>query len=177
MAEIKADMPVTEIKSLLDERTAFFYEMARLDCDMLLAQSIAECESPIEQMLAIAVNNVIYKANFPYLIEVISINNQEIIRTEKSKYRADMCITMKYWDKIVRYVIECDGHEFHQKTKQQVEKDNIRMREMQKQGIVVIRFSGTEIYKNPYKCAYEVLDIIMRPAVNRLKVLLLNEVK
>ena len=59
------------------------------------------------------------------------------------------------------FVIECDGHEFHQKTKEQVERDNARMRALQKEGYEVIRFSGTEIWHKPYKCANEVLNIIL----------------
>ena len=59
------------------------------------------------------------------------------------------------------FVIECDGHEFHQKTKEQVERDNTRMRNLQKAGYEVIRFSGTEIWHRPYKCAKEVLNIIL----------------
>ena len=59
------------------------------------------------------------------------------------------------------FVIECDGYEFHQKTKKQVEQDNERQRALQKEGYEVIRFSGSEIYHRPKKCALEVKKIIL----------------
>ena len=45
--------------------------------------------------------------------------------------------------------------------KEQVERDNTRMRDLQKQGYEVIRFSGTEIWHRPYKCASDILNIIL----------------
>jgi very-short-patch-repair endonuclease len=42
-----------------------------------------------------------------------------------------------------RLVVECDGHDFHEKTKQQVTKDNRRERELQIAGWHVFRFSGS----------------------------------
>ena len=57
--------------------------------------------------------------------------------------------------------IECDGYEFHQKTKQQVEYDNQRQRDLQNEGIEIIRFSGSEVWEKPYKCVQEVQKIIL----------------
>ena len=42
-----------------------------------------------------------------------------------------------------------------------MERDNTRMRNLQKAGYEVVRFSGTEIWHRPYKCANEVLNIIL----------------
>ena len=58
-------------------------------------------------------------------------------------------------------VIECDGHDFHQKTKEQVEYDNQRQRDLQNEGIEIIRFSGSEIWKDVRKCVNEIQDIIL----------------
>lgn len=49
-------------------------------------------------------------------------------------------------------IVELDGHEFHQKTKQQVERDYERNRIIQGAGFQVIRFTGSEVYRNPRKC-------------------------
>ena len=38
---------------------------------------------------------------------------------------------------------------------------NTRMRDLQKTGYEIIRFSGTEIWHRPYKCAEEILNIIL----------------
>lgn len=60
-----------------------------------------------------------------------------------------------------KFIVEVDGHEFHQKTKEQVEHDNERERALQKAGYEVIRFSGTEVYHKAYRCACDVKRIIM----------------
>ena len=55
-----------------------------------------------------------------------------------------------------RLVIECDGHEFHKLTKEQVKHDNERDFNLKDCGYDVIHFSGSQIYENPWKCADEV---------------------
>ena len=57
--------------------------------------------------------------------------------------------------------IECDGYEFHQKTKEQIIYDNERERNLKKEGYEIIRFSGSEIISNPYKCVQDIIDIIL----------------
>lgn len=42
-------------------------------------------------------------------------------------------------------IIECDGHDFHEKTKEQAAKDKKRDRELQKLGYPVFRYTGSEI--------------------------------
>ena len=61
-----------------------------------------------------------------------------------------------------KIIVECDGHEFHQKSKQQVEKDNQRERDLKKLGYEVVRFSGSEIFKDAEKCVEDLLDILNR---------------
>jgi very-short-patch-repair endonuclease len=56
------------------------------------------------------------------------------------------------------YAVELDGHEFHEKTKEQVEKDKKRERFLVSKGLIVMRFSGREIYKNPFDCVNEVFE-------------------
>lgn len=51
------------------------------------------------------------------------------------------------------FAIECDGHEWHEKTKRQVARDKLRDRRLVLDGIVPIRFSGSEIYRAPAACS------------------------
>lgn len=60
----------------------------------------------------------------------------------------------------MRVAIECDGHEFHEKTKEQVARDKSRDRALQIAGVRVFRFSGSEIYRRPRDCAREVLAFV-----------------
>lgn len=59
-------------------------------------------------------------------------------------------------------VVECDGHEFHEKTKEQAAKDKWRDRQFAELGYRVLRFSGSEIYKDPKGAAESVARIISR---------------
>ena len=134
------------------------------DYQMLLEESLIDCESPIEQLLSMALESLNVKSIFKFnpFIDVIEIEKQKEIQCGKKKYRVDFFIPVIYKNQENKcFVVECDGHEFHQKTKEQVEKDNIRIRDLQKQGYEVIRFSGTEIWHRPYKCADEILKIIL----------------
>lgn len=56
------------------------------------------------------------------------------------------------------FVIECDGHDFHEKTKQQIERDKKRDRYLQAKGMSVFRFAGSEIWRDPRGVARSILD-------------------
>lgn len=132
--------------------------------DLSLKSSLIDCESPIEQLLSIELANIqLENINLynPY-IDVVAIEKQKELNVNGKKYRVDFLITVIYKNQEEKkYVIECDGYEFHQKTKQQVENDNKRQRNLQKEGYEIIRFSGTEIYHKPYQCAIEIKNIIL----------------
>ena len=51
--------------------------------------------------------------------------------------------------------IECDGHEYHERTKQQAAYDRARDRELMRIGILTLRFTGSEIHHNAFRCAKE----------------------
>lgn len=56
--------------------------------------------------------------------------------------------------------VEIDGHEFHQSTRQQVARDRQRERAIAEGGDVVIRFTGSEITKDPRGCAEQAMRIV-----------------
>jgi very-short-patch-repair endonuclease len=53
-------------------------------------------------------------------------------------------------------VVELDGHEFHQKTAEQVESDRKRDRAFVRIGAVALRFTGREITRSAKACVDEV---------------------
>lgn len=55
-------------------------------------------------------------------------------------------------------VVECDGHEFHERTKEQAERDRSRDRRLQAEGYRVFRFTGRELYRDPGMMAEEVVQ-------------------
>jgi len=50
-----------------------------------------------------------------------------------------------------RYAIELDGHEFHERTKEQAQRDRERDRNLAAIGYQVLRYTGSEIYKDSYE--------------------------
>ena len=58
-----------------------------------------------------------------------------------------------------KLIVECDGHDFHEKTKEQARKDKSRDRDLQ---VVapVFRFTGSEIWKDAHDCAYQVINYL-----------------
>ena len=153
-----------DYKDWLVEKVYNIFVPTMMDYKYSLEQCLIGCESPIEQLLAIQLERIglLYIHNYNPFIDVIAINKQEEIETNGEKYRVDFLIPVVYANQIgVKFVIECDGYEFHQKTKEQVEKDNKRQRDLQKSGYEVIRFSGTEIYHKSYQCALEIKNIIL----------------
>lgn len=120
-----------------------------------------ECESPIEKIMYLAL--MIY-----WQINVTNgIGIQIIAQEEIGKYRVDFHITAyalvgfeKRKELSKELIIECDGHDFHEKTKEQVSKNNNRDYELKKQGYEVLHFSGSEIFNKPMLCAGKVFNYI-----------------
>lgn len=62
----------------------------------------------------------------------------------------------------LNFIIEIDGHEWHEKTKEQAMRDKQKDRAYIKNGYIPIHFTGSEIFHNPEECVKEVLEIISR---------------
>jgi very-short-patch-repair endonuclease len=79
-------------------------------------------------------------------------------------YRADFLVCIRHeWEghKLDRLVaVECDGHDFHHATKAQVERDKARDRHFATKGILLMRFPGSEIYRNAVSCVNQVAEAV-----------------
>lgn len=60
-----------------------------------------------------------------------------------------------------KIVVECDGHDFHEKTKEQAAKDKQRDRFLAKEGYMVLRYSGSEIVRDRRKIFNDIEEIIL----------------
>lgn len=79
------------------------------------------------------------------------------------KYRVDILLVAKYRGIGPKYVaVECDGHDFHEKTRAQASRDKSRDRFIQSKGLPVFRFTGSEIWRDANGCAREVYDFLLR---------------
>lgn len=61
-----------------------------------------------------------------------------------------------------RVAVEIDGHEFHERSKQQAQRDKARDRGIQEAGWMVLRFTGSEVWSDPAKCVEEVYRIVTK---------------
>jgi very-short-patch-repair endonuclease len=70
-------------------------------------------------------------------------------------YRADFAVRSEYG----LVIVECDGHDWHDRTKQQAAYDRARDRELLLTGLVTVRYTGSEIHHSAERCAREVIRI------------------
>ena len=131
----------------------------------------SRCESPIERLLMAALYEndrvgppILHYMGSSDLPERPAFGNTAFVHTQAKlgKYRADIAIMdatlSKNPDKWRLMIVECDGHDFHERTKEQARKDKARDRYFQSRGYKVLHFTGSEIWADPDACAQEVLN-------------------
>ena len=151
------DCLVTKVKEVVDFKTNQYRSN--------ILEALEDCESPIEQIMALEIYDRLIGYYQNSNIELLGNTNQKYIKVNQQLYRVDFLIEFafkidgEYLD-ILKLIIECDGHEFHEKTKEQVKKDNKRDRDLQSEGYDILHFSGSEIYNEWYKCGREITKYI-----------------
>lgn len=126
---------------------------------------LGRCESPIEQLVALAFAS-------EWFLEDAEITEQTgrfasdlrrmtiEVRQQVSVcgYRLDFAVTdtTDGW----KIAIECDGHDFHDRTPAQAERDKSRDRVLAAAGWRVLRFTGREIYRDPTVVVRDVVSVI-----------------
>ena len=82
-------------------------------------------------------------------------------QTTVDRYRIDLMVSFLFHGAELHLAIECDGHDFHEKTKAQARKDRSRERALTYLGYRVVRFTGSEIVGNARACAAEIMSMVM----------------
>lgn len=125
-----------------------------------------QCESPIEVAFAVAFDLMhgLYRgaANHSSTIWASEKAPQIYLQpqVQVDAFRVDfVCGWNIGQDRFTSIVIECDGHDFHERTKKQAAADKSRDRALSQTFARVLRFTGSEIYSDPCKCAEEVLQL------------------
>lgn len=129
------------VSSFADEH--LYAETPQAALEMVLDRVSSPCESPIEQLLLDALRKT----------PVGSIVTPQF---EIGPYRVDFAL----FSTGKKVAVECDGHDFHEKTKEQAQRDKKRDRFLQLKGWAVLRFTGSEIYKDADRCAAEVAAMV-----------------
>lgn len=84
---------------------------------------------------------------------VVALHAQAKVHT----YVADFMLTVK---DALRLVIECDGHDWHERTKQQAAYDRARDRELLSRFVFTVRFTGSEIHHSAERCAADAWRVL-----------------
>jgi very-short-patch-repair endonuclease len=143
--------------------------------------STAAGDSPIEKLMVtalsviVAIRSRVFTDMFVVKAHEVESFKEGIAKDGKSAFivqpqaqlgdwRVDFLLHVPDWAESTgewkQVVVECDGHDFHEKTKEQAAKDRRRDRAVQKAGIKVLRFTGSELWRDPMRCAAEVIDVI-----------------
>lgn len=112
--------------------------------DPAISTILAAAESPAETRLAV------------HLIDELGASDvvaQLPVTCGEKNYRLDFAVTH------ARIAVEVDGHDFHERTKEQAARDKSRDRALQAEGWRVLRFTGSEVWNDPRRCAKEVAQM------------------
>jgi very-short-patch-repair endonuclease len=96
---------------------------------------------------------------------VIRLFTQYPVEIRKRTYRLDFALMVDSHALGARTVpvkvaIECDGHDFHEKTKVQAQHDKVRDRDLQSSGWHVARFTGAEIFASPREAGAKAIQFL-----------------
>lgn len=142
-----------------------------LEADILAAFDSNPIESPIERLLYITfvsychsflmegygpLNGLVAKPD--EVLDEGEINLRQQVRI--LDWRVDFVVSVGVRERgrirARRLAIECDGHDFHERTKEQAARDRSRDRALQAAGYTVMRFTGSELYRDPVGCVLEI---------------------
>lgn len=95
----------------------------------------------------------------------LDLNQQVVLRPQHQcgPYRIDFAVIVPrigVYGEEIRIAVECDGHYFHDRTAKKAEKDKQRDRFLSLNGWRVMRFSETEVIRDPRACARQVEEMI-----------------
>jgi hypothetical protein len=131
----------------------------RLTCDGARVQ-LAVCETTGRPVLARPSGE---KVHLPFQNE-FEREALVISQPRAAGYSIDILLVLRIhgrpWDQYV--AVECDGHDWHERTPQQASRDRARDREIAtKCGVTPIRFTGSEIVRDAELCAREVIELAL----------------
>jgi len=128
------------------------------------------CESPIEAIFGVFLTMSL-DMSYPSLLEWCEAGREVENTFDKcsfllipqyrwQNYRIDWALRIK-GAKRPWIFIECDGHDFHERTKEQAERDRSKDREIQAADITIFRFTGRELWRDPVTCAEQVINLMV----------------
>lgn len=125
-------------------------------------EAMRRCQSPIERRLLSALLDEgsweLHGGGWRDVYGRASLLVQHRAPAGGHQYVLDFAVIGEAW----RIAVECDGHEFHERTKEQARHDRSRDRTLAAAGWTVLRFTGSEIHRDAVACAREVMAHMRR---------------
>lgn len=161
------DLLVEQAVSYVEGEVSASYEDAAGDTEIEKLLFHAICT--VVRVGSCEYDNVVIPEQFQQPVSVIQEHHRTWLIIEPQKQfewgRVDFLLHSYSWGVFTkraegwhRLVVECDGHDFHERTKEQAAKDRNRDREAQLGGLPVFRFTGSEIWRDPWGCAEKVIQ-------------------
>lgn len=140
--------------------------------------ALSKISSPIERMFWAAFHARTALAGDVFKSDTVTFSDgcpSDIYHLETQKqfgrFRVDFYITYTVYgspwvpdDGLSTSVcVECDGHDYHERTKEQAAKDRARDRYFTLKGIPFMRFTGSEIWKDAFGCVEQVREFLHAP--------------
>jgi very-short-patch-repair endonuclease len=122
-----------------------------------IVSPLTVCESPMEERMLAAFKSAGFSTDgdssgASFHRGALSLNCQ----TEVPPYRLDFSVQNKTTN--AKIAVEVDGHDFHERTKEQASRDRARDRFLQSNGWKVFRFTGSDVHRNASSCVSEVIS-------------------
>jgi very-short-patch-repair endonuclease len=150
----------------------------------LVASAFKLCGSPIERRLLLA-----YLQQYPAIVQTtitkgdpdthvfvdkemgsrwVSFVPQLLLSIKGRRFRPDFLFMQMVEDaensrviSVKNVVVEVDGHDFHERTKEQARRDRSRDRLMLRHDFYVLRYTGSEVFKDAEAVAREIREFVM----------------
>lgn len=118
--------------------------------------------SPIEDMFWIAIHvmaeSLSLDVNDPDTCRGITVTPQDKV----GPYRVDFVLRLYRQQQLVGgpVAVELDGHDFHDQDKHQRSYEKRRDRDLQRWGLKVLHFTGSDLVADPFRVCHEVLQTL-----------------
>lgn len=125
---------------------------------MILNQSL--WLNDVEEMISSPIERIVYINLYQLQENGFDPGDLVIIpQARVGRYTVDFLVT--HTTTTSRIVVECDGHDFHEKTRKQAAHDKKRDRFFIKEGYQVLRYTGSEICEKPVQICRDIMDILL----------------
>lgn len=142
--------------------------------DLRAAEKLCDPKSPLERVLLRALMDHCWPSILdPDVDGNILADHPHMrlrIQERKHRYTADFGLHVRAPGLgELSVAIECDGHAFHDQTKEDAARDRTRDRHFQGIGWLIARFPGWQVNANPRWCAERVADMVTDAYAHRVK--------